>query len=112
MAETRVLPLQGVHNFRDYGGYAGAGGAQVKSGLLWRSAQHVEASDTDLEAIHGLGIATVIDLRGPSEYEANPCRRHSDFSAQVFATPRRLPDWRCIPRRPMAWLRLPRRVRP
>lgn len=87
MAETRVLPLQGVHNFRDYGGYAGVGGALVKPGVLWRSAQHVEASEADLEAIHKLGIVTVVDLRGPSEYEANPCRRHAGFSAQVFRYP-------------------------
>lgn len=85
--ENRVLKLEGVHNFRDYGGYAGAEGARVRSGLLWRSAQHGDASNSDLEAIHALGIATVIDLRGPSEYEGKPCRRHPDFSAQVFRYP-------------------------
>ena len=85
--QTRVLKLDGVHNFRDYGGYAAAGGARVKTGLLWRSAQHGDASDQDLADIEALGIKTVIDLRGPSEREAKPCRRHSDFSAQVFAYP-------------------------
>ena len=85
--ENRVLKLDGVHNFRDYGGYAGAGGAKLKTGLLWRSAQHGEASAADLAAIHALGIATVVDLRGPSEREAKPCLRHPDFAAQVFAHP-------------------------
>ena len=85
--QTRVLKLDGVHNFRDYGGYAGAGGAPVKTGLLWRSAQHGDATGADLSAIDALGIATVIDLRGPSEREAKPCRRHPDFAAQVFAHP-------------------------
>ena len=85
--QTRVLKLDGVHNFRDYGGYAGAGGAPVKTGLLWRSAQHGDASDQDLADIDALGITTVIDLRGPSEREAKPCRRHPDFSAQVFVYP-------------------------
>jgi protein-tyrosine phosphatase len=85
--ENRVIKLDGVHNFRDYGGYPGADGAQVKAGLLWRSAQHGDASDADLTAIHDLGIATVIDLRGPSEYEGKPCRRHPDFAAQVFRYP-------------------------
>ena len=85
--QTRVLKLDGVHNFRDYGGYAAAGGARVKTGLLWRSAQHADASDEDLTQIAALSFATVIDLRGPSEREAKPCRRHPDFSAQVFVYP-------------------------
>ena len=83
--QTRVLKLDGVHNFRDYGLYAGAGGAKIKPGLLWRSAQHGEASDQDLADIEALGIKTVIDLRGPSERAAKPCRRHPDFSADVLA---------------------------
>ena len=85
--QTRVLKLDGVHNFRDYGGYPGADGARVKSGVLWRSAQHGDASDQDLAQIDALGIATVIDLRGPSEREGKPCRRHTNFSAQVFSYP-------------------------
>ena len=85
--ENRVLKLDGVHNFRDYGGYAGAGRAKLKTGLLWRSAQHGEASAADLAAIHALGITTVVDLRGLSEREAKPCLRHPDFAAQVFAHP-------------------------
>lgn len=80
----RVLPLEGVHNFRDYGGYAGAGGAQVRTGLLWRSAQHGDATDADLGAIKALHIGTVIDLRGPSEREAKPCRRYPGFAAEVL----------------------------
>lgn len=87
MADSRVLKLDGVHNFRDYGGYETEGGARVREGLLWRSAQHGDASDADLEAIHGLGITTVIDLRGPSERNAKPCRRHADFAAEVLAHP-------------------------
>jgi protein-tyrosine phosphatase len=85
--QTRVLKLDGVHNFRDYGGYAGADGARVKTVLLWRSAQHGDASDQDLADIDALGITTVIDLRGPSERDGNPCRRHPNFSAQVLAYP-------------------------
>ena len=85
--QTHVLKLDGVHNFRDYGGYAGAGGARIKLGLLWRSAQHADASEQDLADINSLNIATVIDLRGPSEREAKPCRRHPDFSAQVLVYP-------------------------
>lgn len=87
MVDSRVLKLDGVHNFRDYGGYGTADGAAVKRGLLWRSAQHGDASDADLDAIHALGVTTVIDLRGPSERTAKPCRRHEDFAAEVLAHP-------------------------
>lgn len=87
MVDSRVLKLDGVHNFRDYGGYDTADGAAVKRGLLWRSAQHGDASDADLDAIHALGVTTVIDLRGPSERTAKPCRRHEDFAAEVLAHP-------------------------
>ncbi len=87
MTETRVLKLDGVHNFRDYGGYVGTDGAQVKRGLLWRSAQHGDASPADLGTIHGLEIADVIDLRGPIERDSKPCVRHNDFSARVWTYP-------------------------
>lgn len=87
MIRTRVLSLDAVNNFRDYGGYAAADGRKVRSGILWRSAQHGEASDSDLDAIHALGITKVIDLRGPSEREASPCRRHPEFEAEVWYHP-------------------------
>lgn len=87
MTQTRVVPLEGVNNFRDYGGYETSAGGRVKQGLLWRSAQHGDASADDLAAIHQLGIAHVIDLRGPSEREMKPCRRHDDFAAQVWTYP-------------------------
>lgn len=87
MIQTRVLPLGGIHNFRDYGGYAAHDGRRVKAGLLWRSAQHGDATDADLAAIGDLGIAHVIDLRGPSERAAKPCRRSADFSASVWTYP-------------------------
>lgn len=84
MSAERVLSLQGINNFRDYGGYAVAGGERVRRGVLWRSGQHVAASDADLGIIAGLGIATVIDLRGDSERQLNPCRRHEGFAGQVL----------------------------
>lgn len=87
MNDPRVLPLGGVHNFRDYGGYDAGHGARIKHGLLWRSAQHGDASEDDLDAIHALGIANVIDLRGPIERDMKPCRRHGDFAAQVWTYP-------------------------
>ena len=34
--DWRVIPMQGIHNFRDYGGYAGAGGGRLRQGVLFR----------------------------------------------------------------------------
>lgn len=79
------LPTQGIHNLRDYGGYAAQDGARVKTGLLFRSGQHMEASDADLETIQALDIRTIIDLRGTSERTNFPCRRHDEFGAHVIA---------------------------
>lgn len=85
---ARIGPFyvtQGIHNLRDYGGYAVPGGGRVRTGVLLRSGQHMEASDEDLDLIHALDIRTVIDLRGTSEREGFPCRRHPSFAAQVIA---------------------------
>ena len=87
MDQARILPLEGIHNFRDYGGYDGEDGRRVRTNLLWRSAQHGEASEGDLAAVDRLGLATVIDLRGTSERTANPCRRAAGFAAEVLHSP-------------------------
>ena len=85
MIRDPFLPTDGIHNFRDFGGWEIAGTGRVKSGLLWRSGQHVGASDADLQAIDALGIRTVIDLRGASERERNPCRRAPGWDGKVIA---------------------------
>lgn len=80
----RILPLEGIHNFRDYGGYRVAGGEQVVKGVLWRSAQHGDATDADLDQLRPLHIRTVIDLRGITERKAKPCRRYPGFAGEVL----------------------------
>lgn len=79
----RVLPVVGIHNFRDYGGYPTANGGHVVSGQLYRSGQHVGATSDDLAAVAALNLLTVIDLRGNSERAAYPCARPADFDAEV-----------------------------
>lgn len=83
MAEDRVLALEGVHNFRDYGGYPVAGGGRLRRGLLWRSGQHHGASESDLAKIEALRLATVFDLRSAKERTTHPCRRPPAFAAEV-----------------------------
>src|SRR3546814_10609086 len=80
----RFLSLEGVHKFRDCGGYAVAGGGRLRRGVLWRSGQHHGATDSDLDRIAGLGLASVFDLRTPKERETHPCRRPSGFEAELF----------------------------
>ena len=80
---VRFPPLQGIHNFRDYGGWRTAGGSHVKGGLLYRSGQHVGASDNDLAALAALDIRTVIDLRSNGERQRHPCRRAPGWAGEV-----------------------------
>ena len=84
MIAERVLPLSGIHNFRDYGGYDVEGGGKLRSGILWRSAHHQDATTDDLDAIDALGIETIVDLRGDDERAAHPCKRSDGFSARVL----------------------------
>ena len=82
--DSRFIPMDGVHNFRDYGGYSSRHGGQVKTGLLWRSGHHSEASDADLAKVDEAALAHVIDLRGNSERAKHACRRSDAFSAEVL----------------------------
>lgn len=84
MATDRVLHLQGVHNFRDAGGYPVIGGGRLRRGLLWRSGQHFSATDADLDVINRLGLTCVFDLRSSHERAVHPCRRPSGFAAEVY----------------------------
>ena len=84
MTDARVLPLEGVHNFRDFGGYAVAGGGRLRRGMLWRSGQHHGASEADLAVIAALGLADVFDLRSSRERETHPCHRPEGFAARIF----------------------------
>lgn len=83
----RILDLNGIHNFRDYGGYRTQDGGHVKSGTLFRSGQHRDATHGDLQAVSGLRLATIIDLRSDSERELYPCRRADDHAAEVLFAP-------------------------
>ena len=84
MIREPFLDTDGIHNFRDYGGWEVVGGGRVKTGVLWRSGQHIGASDGDLQAVSLLGIRTIVDLRGASERERNPCKRPEGFDGEVF----------------------------
>jgi protein-tyrosine phosphatase len=70
----RAVALEGGSNFRDLGGYPGAGGKTVKWGHIYRSADISKLTDADLKTLEARHLATVCDLRGPSELSTNPDR--------------------------------------
>ena len=78
----RVIAGEGIHNFRDYGGYAVPGGRLV-TGRLFRSAQHRDASAADLARVAEIGLGHVVDLRGPGERDSAPCPRPQGFDAKI-----------------------------
>jgi protein-tyrosine phosphatase len=80
----RIFSLEGVDNFRDFGGYVTAAGQAIRPGQLYRSAHHGQATDADLAAIAALNIAVIVDLRRGEERQRTPSRRHDGFTAQLI----------------------------
>lgn len=63
----RIYKFDGIRNFRDFGGYQGAGGRHIRTGVLFRSAQFGEATETDMTGLARLNISVQADLRRPDE---------------------------------------------
>ena len=68
------LQLEGVHNFRDIGGYETRDGRTIRHGILYRSADLGDMTPADRDKLLGLGIRYEIDLRGPGEIAARPSK--------------------------------------
>ena len=81
--DTRRHLFDGLHNFRDFGGYA-AGDRSIVAGRFFRSANHARGTDAGLARLREMGIGAVIDLRRPSERQRQPSRRWADFSGVVI----------------------------
>ena len=73
VAAERNLGLSGAINFRDLGGYRGAGGLRVRWGRVFRS-DALLLTDSDLENLAHLGLRTVYDLRSADERQSSPSR--------------------------------------
>jgi protein-tyrosine phosphatase len=61
------LPLNGLPNFRDFGGHPTVDGRRVRTRVLYRSQAFGGATEQDLEYLAGLGIRLVCDLRSEME---------------------------------------------
>jgi protein-tyrosine phosphatase len=68
------VAIDGVRNFRDFGGYAARNGQQVKLGHLFRSANYTSISDVGIGAFGEKGVRLVVDLRRGAERLSSPSR--------------------------------------
>jgi len=72
---ARSLGLRAASNARDLGGYRTTDGRTVRSGSALRSDALSRLKDADLDVLSGLGVRTVIDLRGLNEVAQNGADR-------------------------------------
>lgn len=70
---NRGITFEGVFNARDMGGLQTAQGSMIASGLLLRSANLVDATETDKMVLREkYRIAKIIDLRTETERNEKP----------------------------------------
>jgi protein-tyrosine phosphatase len=63
----RLVGFEGVHNFRDLGGYEIGDGRVLGWGRLFRADGLYRLTESDLDLVDALGIRTVVDLRSSAE---------------------------------------------
>lgn len=73
MTPDRLVDLERVLNFRDFGGYDTPDG-RIARGRLYRSAHFHEASDADLARLNALSVRFLVDLRRSDERNGEPNR--------------------------------------
>ncbi len=66
------VPLQGIFNLRDLGGYSTTNGQVVREGCLFRSDELHALTDADLDVVATLGIRVLFDLRNQVERDLHP----------------------------------------
>lgn len=66
----RLLALEGVHNFRDLGGYRTADGRETRWQTLYRADGLSRLTPADVRSLRPVGLRTVIDLRTDGELRA------------------------------------------
>ncbi len=72
MVGERELPMTGICNFRDLGGYPTEDGRTVKWGTFFRSGALHKLNEHDSALVRSLGIDTVFDWRGEATSKAEP----------------------------------------
>jgi protein-tyrosine phosphatase len=79
----RILPMSGMYNFRDIGGYRTEEGKRIKWGVGFRSDHLQNLNDDGFEFLRSIGLKSVIDFRSPFEVDKDPNPFFSE-EAQAF----------------------------
>ena len=69
------IPLEGVYNFRDMGGYPTTNGRKVKYGLVYRSDDLNALTENDKRTLEGLKIKSIVDFRSKAEIKKAPDKK-------------------------------------
>lgn len=80
----RVLPLEGVRNFRDLGGYPTLGGRRVRWRQLFRGASLGSLTSADHATLEALGLRVILDLRATDERAKEPVRWQGDAPPRLL----------------------------
>jgi protein-tyrosine phosphatase len=70
--EQCLLPLKGVFNFRDMGGFEALDGRKVKKGILFRAAELTGLTEEDKTYLETLNLKYVFDYRDKMEADRKP----------------------------------------
>lgn len=67
-----MLPIKSAYNFRDLGGYIGAGGKSVRWRTILRSSDFHELSEEDASYLASIPLCTIVDFRSKDEVKLLP----------------------------------------
>ncbi|MDR1738454.1 MAG: tyrosine-protein phosphatase [Candidatus Symbiothrix sp.] len=81
---NRIIPMHGIPNFRDFGGYFTRDNRQIRWGRLFRSGSFSGATAHDAYLLKMLRLKTFIDFRTEQEHRYYPNRIQP---AQVYNLP-------------------------
>ena len=79
-----VNELDGVINFRDFGGGLGADGRRIRTGRLFRSGHFAAATNADIDRLAAMAFGLFVDLRRPPERARDPARRPETPGARLI----------------------------
>jgi len=87
LSTNRKLTFEGVYNFRDLGGYQTRDGRTVKSGVLYRSDNLAQLTDSDIQSIGSLNLKRIVDFRSQWERDKEPDRLPEGESIEIVPMP-------------------------
>jgi protein-tyrosine phosphatase len=84
---TRRVPLQGVPNFRDLGGYRTVDGKYTRWGLMFRSGNLAKLTEKDLAYLKPMNVRLVCDFRLDFERKNAPTAWTGEGAPEVMLLP-------------------------